>query len=330
MDQTHHATYVDVIIVGAGPLGLACGIAVKKAGFSHLIIEKGALINSFVGYPTDIEFFSTPELLEIGGVPFTIRGYKPVRAEALEYYRHVARTQGLDVRLYERVTDIEGEKGAFQVKTERGVYGAKYVILATGFFDCPIQMQVKGEDLPNVFHYYKEPYPFANQKVLVVGAKNSAAKVALDLYRHGAEVSLVIRGEAVSDKVKYWIKPDLENRIKDGAIRAFFNTTVTEISLEAVRLNTPAGEVVIDNQWVFAMTGYQPDFSMLARFGLSFEADGWQTPIHDRETMETSRAGIYLAGVVCGGMRTSVWFIENSRVHAEMIAKDLWTKEQKA
>ena len=309
----------DVLIIGAGPLGLACGIAAPRAGLRHLILEKGAMVNSFVGYPNDVEFFSTPELLEIGGIPFTTRGYKPVRNEALEYYRHTANVENLSIRLYERVTDILGEDEAFEVVSEKGRYTARKVIIATGFFDLPVYLNVPGENLPNVTHYYREPFPYNRQKVAVIGAKNSAAKAALDLYRHGAEVTLVVRGAGLSDKVKYWIKPDLENRIRDGAIRAYFNTAVTEITPTHLVLKTPEGAISIENDWVLAMTGYEPDFPMLERFGLSFEDDSWRTPVHNPQTMETSRKGVYLAGVVCGGKRTNVWFIENSRVHADQI-----------
>jgi len=320
----------DIIIIGAGPLGLACGIAASRAGLSHLILEKGALINSFVGYPTDLEFFSTPELLEIGGIPFTTRHYKPVRSEALEYYRHVARVEELNIRLYERVTDIHGEAGNFGVQTEKGHYNAKNVVIATGFFDCPNPLHAKGSDLPKVIHYYKEPFAYAYQKVAVIGAKNSAAKAALDLYRHGATVSLIVRGNEISDKVKYWIKPDLENRIQDGSIKAYFNSSIREITKEHISIHTQEGLVVLENDWVFAMTGYRPDFGMLQRFGLAFEADEWQTPIHHRDTMETNREGVYLAGVVCGGLRTNIWFIENSRIHADMIMDDIRRKHQRA
>lgn len=316
-------TKYDVIIVGAGPLGLACGIEAKRKGLKELILDKGALVNSFVGYPTDLEFFSTPELLEIGNYPFTTRHYKPFRAEALEYYRHVAQASALNIQLYETVQSIQGENEHFEIVTDKATYQSRKVILATGFFDVPILMNVEGEMLPKVQHYYKEPYPFVRQNVLVIGAKNSAAKAALDCYRHGANVTLCIRGEEISSKVKYWIKPDLENRIEDGSIKAYFQTTIQKITEDTVVLKTPDGEVVLENDWVLAMTGYQPDFGMLANWGIAFEEDGWRTPVHNRETMETNREGVYLAGVVCGGMRTNVWFIENSRVHAEIIVQHI-------
>lgn len=309
----------DVLIIGAGPIGIACGIAARRAGLDALLIEKGALVNSFVGYPTDLEFFSTPELLEIGGIPFTTRNYKPVRAEALEYYRHAARTEDLNINLYERVLGVAGTDGQFTVTTTKSVYTTQKVIVATGFFDVPIRLNVPGEDLPKVTHYYREAYPYTAQRVAVIGAKNSAAKAALDCYRHGAEVTLIVRGPEVSPKVKYWIRPDLENRIKEGNIKALFNTTVESITADAVHLNTPEGPVALPNDWVLAMTGYKPDFAFLESLGIALQEDAFQTPVHNPETMETNRPGVYLAGVVCGGMKTSVWFIENSRVHADRI-----------
>lgn len=313
----------DIVIIGAGPIGLACGIAARRAGLSALLIEKGALVNSFVHYPTDLEFFSTPELLEIGGIPFTTRNYKPVRAEALEYYRHVAELEQLEIRLYEEVVGLDGEGEAFTVRTTKGSYRCRKVIIATGFFDVPNRMDVPGEDLPKVLHYYKEPYPFAHQKVAVIGARNSAAKVALDCYRHGCEVTLIVRSPEISEKVKYWIRPDLENRIKEGSIRALFDTTVERITERAIHVCTPEGKRILENDWVLAMTGYRPNFGLLETLGVEFEDDAFQTPVHDPETMETNRAGLYLAGVVCGGLNTSVWFVENSRVHADRIVADI-------
>ncbi len=309
----------DVIIIGAGPIGLACGIAARRAGLNALIIEKGALVNSFVGYPTDLEFFSTPELLEIGGIPFTTRNYKPVRAEALEYYRHTALTENLNIRLYEPVVRVDGSDGNFSVATTKATYPARKIIVATGFFDVPIRMNVPGEDLLKVTHYYREPYPYTAQRVAVIGAKNSAAKAALDCYRHGAEVILIIRGSEVSPKVKYWIRPDLLNRIQEGSIKVLYNTTVEAITEDAIHLQTPNGPRSLGNDWVLAMTGYQPDFSFLQTLGIALQDDAFRTPVHNPDSMETNRPGMYLAGVVCGGMKTSVWFIENSRIHADLI-----------
>lgn len=309
----------DVIIVGAGPIGLACGIAAKRQGLDALILEKGALVNSLVNYPTDLEFFSTPDLLEIGGHPFPCRGTKPVRAEAVEYYGKVADREELNVRLYEKVQRLSGEDERFTVYTDEGSYETRKVIVATGFFDVPNLIDVPGEELSKVRHYYKEPYPYTRQKVVVIGARNSAAKVALDCYRHGAEVTLVHRGEELSDHIKYWIRPDLENRIVEGSIEAYFRTTVTAITEDAVHLDTPEGRTTLENDWVLAMTGYRPDLEFLQQLGIKLRDDEHRTPVFEEETMETNRSGVYLAGVVCGGLKTSDLFIENSRIHAKRI-----------
>lgn len=309
----------DVIVVGAGPIGLACGIAAKRRGLDALLLEKGALVNSLVNYPTDLEFFSTPDLLEIGGHPFPCRGAKPVRAEAVEYYSKVADREGLDIHLYEKVRRISGDNGNFTVHTDEGTYSCRKVAVATGFFDVPNMLEVPGEELEKVRHYYKEPYPYTRQDVVVVGARNSAAKAALDCYRHGANVTMVVRGDGISDHVKYWIKPDLENRIEEGNIAAYFNSTVQAITEDSVHIRTPDGERVLDNDWVLAMTGYRPNLDFLQRLGISLADDEHCTPIYDAETMETNRSGVYLAGVVCGGLKTSDLFIENSRVHAHRI-----------
>jgi len=311
----------DIIVIGAGPVGLACAIEAKREGLTALLIDKGALVNSLVGYPAKMEFFSTPELIEIGGDPFPVQAYKPSREEALEYYRGVAIREALDLRLYERVLEIRGGRGAFTIVTDKGEHPARHVVISIGFFDLPNLIGVPGEDLPKVMHYYTEPYPFVGQQVAVIGARNSAAKAALDCYRHGASVTLVVRSAELSDKVKYWIKPDLENRIKEGSIRAFFNTVVEEISPTSLRLRTPDGVRAVDNDWVLAMTGYHPDFDFLERSGITFADDGYRTPIYDEATFETARPGLYLAGTVCGGYRTGRWFIENGRFHASQIAK---------
>jgi thioredoxin reductase (NADPH) len=313
----------DVAIIGAGPVGLACAVDVQRAGLSSLVIDKGALANSILGYPARMEFFSTPELLEIGGYPFPVQQYKPSREDALEYYRGVTSRERLDVRLYETVLDIEGRRDDFTVVTDRGRHAARAVIVATGFFDQPNRLDVTGEDLPKVTHYYREPFAYVRQQVAVIGARNSAAKAALDCYRHGAEVTLVVRGAALSEKIKYWIKPDLENRIKDGAIRAFFNTTITEIRPATIVLHAPEGLRELPNDWVLAMTGYHPDFGFLERLGVTFADDGFRTPLYDETTFETARPGLYIAGTVCGGYQTGRWFIENGRFHAQQIAKHL-------
>jgi thioredoxin reductase (NADPH) len=313
----------DVVVIGAGPVGLACAIEARREGLQARIIEKGSLVNSIVGYPARMEFFSTPELIEIGGYPFPIQNYKPTREEAVEYYRGVAGQERLDIQLYERVRAVTGAAGDFTVTTDKGEHRARAVVVAIGFFDQPNRLNVTGEELPKVTHYYREPYAYVRQKVAIIGARNSAAKAALDCYRHGAEVTLVVRSGEISEKVKYWIKPDLENRIKEGSIRAYFNTTVEEITAASIVLRTPGGRVEIDNDWVLAMIGYRPDYTFLESLEIDIANDAYRTPVYDATTFETSRRGIYLAGTVCGGLQTGRWFIENGRFHARQIAKHI-------
>ena len=311
----------DVVIIGAGPVGLAAGIEAKRRGLDELIVEKGALCNSFIGYPTRMEFFSTPERLEIGGYPFSTGDYKPRREEALDYYRRVAVAEELSINLYEPVTRLEGHDGDFRVVTEAGTHAARKVVVATGFYDVPNRMGVPGEDLDKVRHYYKEPFPYALTDVAIVGGGNSAAKAALACYRHDANVTLIVRGGALDDGVKYWIKPDVENRIEEGAIDAYFHTTVEAIEEDTLHLDTPDGPTQIDNDFVLAMTGYRPNYDLLDRLGIETRDDEARTPMHDEEgeTFETNRAGVYLAGTICGGCDTSRWFIENGRFHAEKV-----------
>src|SRR5215203_6644200 len=313
----------DVIIVGAGPVGLACAIEARRHDLSVLVIDKGTVVNSIVGYPARMEFFSTPELIEIGGHPFPVQGYKPTREEAIEYYRGVAAREAIDIRLYERVVEVRGRKPGFTAVTDRGQHRARHVVVAIGFFDVPNRLGVPGEDLPKVTHYYAEPYRYVRQKVAIIGAKNSAAKAALDCHRHGAEVTLVVRAPALSEKIKYWIKPDLVNRIREGSIRACFNTSVEAIHDTSLVVRTPAGVEAIENDWVVAMTGYRPDYRFLEALGIAIADDAYRTPVFDEATFETSRPGIYLAGTVCGGHHTSRWFIENGRFHARQIVKHM-------
>jgi thioredoxin reductase (NADPH) len=313
----------DVVVIGAGPVGLACAIEADRAGLRSHVIEKGALVNSIVGYPMKMEFFSTPELIEIGGYPFPVQGYKPTREEAVEYYRGVMERAAIDVRLYERVLDVKGERGDFTVVTDKSEHAAKHVIVSTGFFDRPNLMNVSGEELPKVTHYYREPYQYVRQKVAVIGARNSAAKAALDCYRHGAEVTLIVRSPGLSSKIKYWIKPDLENRIKEGSIRAHFKTVVQEIRQSSIVLRGPGGVREIENDWVIAMTGYHPDYEFLEALDLQFADDAYRTPLFDPTTFESTRPGVYLAGTVCGGYRTGRWFIENGRFHAQQIVRHI-------
>lgn len=314
----------EVIIIGGGPIGMACGLACQQAGLSYLIIEKGCLVNSLYHYPTTMTFFSTSERLEIGNVPFVSNLAKPTRAEALEYYRRVSIHKQLDIRLFEKVSEVQKkDSDSYEVKTSKHTYEASNVILATGFYDIPHLLNVPGEDLPKVTHYYKDPHFYAMQKVVVVGANNSSVDAALETWRKGAEVTMVIRGSEIGSRVKYWVKPDIENRIKEGEIKAYFNSEIKEITPDKVVINTPEGEVEIHNDRVLAMTGYQPDLSFLKKIGINLSDDEILKPEYNDETMETNLPGIFLAGVVCGGMNTHSLFIENSRVHAEKIIETI-------
>ncbi|MGI4834465.1 MAG: YpdA family putative bacillithiol disulfide reductase [Janthinobacterium lividum] len=316
---------LDAVVIGAGPVGLACALEMQRLGLTVAVVDKGALVNSLVGYPTQMEFFSTPELLEIGGHPFPMASYKPHREDALDYYQRVAAAEKLDLRLYERVTGLRGQAGDFVVETSRGEIRARAVVVATGFFDVPNRMGIPGEDLPHVNHYYKEPYAHADRDVVVVGAKNSSAKAALALARAGARVALVVRGPEISESVKYWIRPDLLNRIKEGRIQAYFNATIDAITPHAVEVTTPEGSRSLPADYVYALTGYRPDYSLLVEaLGLPLDENDPARPIvFDPATHETARPGVYAAGTVCGGLATSRWFIENGRHHAQLIAKAL-------
>jgi thioredoxin reductase (NADPH) len=318
----------DMIIVGGGPIGLACGIEAQKAGLNYLILEKGCLVNSLFHYPMNMTFFSTSERLEIGGVPFVSPLPKPVRIEALEYYRRVCTSWNLNVNLYEEVTAVKTENGAHRVLTSKGEYSSTTVVLALGFYDLPYLLNVPGEDLPKVKHYYDEPHPYFGRKVVVVGAANSAVDAALETWRKGAEVTMVIRESGIRDSVKYWVKPDIENRIKEGSIKGYFHSTVKRITPSTVEITTPEGEKVIENDFVLAMTGYQPPFRFMEACGVHFQSDIFHTPVYNEETMETNVPNLYLAGVVCGGLKTNKWFIENSRVHAEMIVQSVLQKRK--
>lgn len=316
----------DLIIVGGGPIGMACGIEAKKAGLKYLIIEKGCLVNSLYNYPLNMTFFSTSDRLEIGEVPFISHGAKPNRVEALEYYRRVCATAKLNIKLYEEVKSIERNEGEFNLSTTKSHYKANAVVLALGFYDLPYLLNVPGEDLPKVKHYYDEPHPYYGQKVIVVGAANSAVDVALETWRKGAEVTMVVRESALRESVKYWSKPDIENRIKEGSIKTYFNSEIVRIEQTEVLIKTPEGEIALANDFVLAMTGYQPPFKFMMAAGITFHEDEFHTPVYNEATMESNVRGLYLAGVVCGGLKTNKWFIENSRVHAEVIVKHLKTK----
>ncbi len=314
---------LDIVIIGAGPIGLACGIEAKKAGLSYIIIEKGCLVNSIYHYPLNMTFFSTSDRLEIGEVPFISHGPKPNRAEALEYYRRVCTTWKLNVKLYEEVTSVTSQNEVHCVTTTKGNYNAKTIILSLGFYDLPYLLHVPGEDLPKVRHYYSEPHPYFGQKIIVVGAANSAVDVALETWRKGADVTMVIREDSIRESVKYWVRPDIENRIKEGSIKSYFNSSVKRITHKTVEIETQQGDVTLENDFVLAMTGYQPPFYFMTACGIHFHTDKFHTPIYDEQTMETNVPNVYLAGVICGGLKTNKWFIENSRVHAEMIINKL-------
>ena len=314
---------LDVVIIGAGPIGLCCAIEAKRNNLSYVVIDKGCLVNSLYNYPKNMTFFSTSDKLEIGEVPFISHNAKPTKSEALEYYRRVVSSWELDINLYEEVKDIK-KKDYFEVTTDKGNYSAKKIILSTGFYDLPYKLDVPGEDLPKVKHYYDEPHPYFGMKVAVVGAANSAVDVALETYRKGAkEVTMIVREPSLSESVKYWVKPDVENRIKEGSIKSFFSSNIKEITRESIHINTPDGDVTIENDFVLAMTGYQPDFSFLKKIGIEIGDDEHKTPVHDPATMMTNVDGIYLAGVICGGLKTNKWFIENSRDHSKIIVGDI-------
>jgi len=314
----------DIIIIGGGPIGLACGLEAQKAGLSYLILEKGCLVNSLYNYPANMTFFSTSERLEIGDVPFVSNNAKPTRSEALEYYRRVTIHKKLNIRLFEAVLEVRSlQKETYEIITKKQTYETKNVVIASGFYDIPNKLGVKGEDLTKVTHYYTEPHFYAFQKVLVVGANNSAVDAALETWRKGADVTMVIRGEGVGERVKYWAKPDIENRIKEGSIKVFFNSEVKEIAEDSVIVKTPEGLVKIENDYVISMTGYQPNLDFLKKIGIELSADEIMKPQYNENSMETNLPNIYLAGVICGGMNTHSLFIENSRVHAERIIEKI-------
>jgi len=320
----------DVVIIGGGPIGLACGIRAKKAGLKYVILEKGVLVNSLYNYPVNMTFFSTSERLEIGGVPFVSNNNKPTRSEALEYYRRIVTSFDLNVHLFEKVTAVKKSGKNFKIQTSKSEYKSPNVVMAMGFYDIPYLLNVKGEQLPKVKHYYDDPHYYAFQKVLVVGAANSAIDAALETWRKGATVTMVIRGDKISDRVKYWVKPDIENRIKEGSIKAYFNSEIKEIREHEVDIQTPEGIVTIENDWVLAMTGYKPNLEFLQQSGIKISEDDVCKPDYDEKNYETNVKGIYLAGVMCGGLNTHRLFIENSRVHAQKIIQDIVAKRKKA
>ena len=312
---------VDVLVIGAGPVGLACALEAARQGLSHAVIEKGAPLQTLVGWPTHTVFFSTPELLEIGGHPFATAAGKPTRREGLAYYRKVAEREGLVIRHHEKVTSLERAGDVFRVTTTKGTHAARAVVVATGFFDTPNLLGVPGEDLPKVSHYYTEPFAYVGSDVLVVGGRNSAVEAALDLHRSGARVTMAVRGYAFGTSVKYWLKPDIENRVKEGSIRAHFDTRVVSIGDGGVILEKAGKQIVVPNDFVFALTGYRPDFPLLRSLGIAITDD--LHVVHDPVTMETSVPGLYVAGVVAAGIEIGKLFIENGRLHAVAIVKHI-------
>ncbi|AUS06924.1 YpdA family putative bacillithiol disulfide reductase [Pseudotamlana carrageenivorans] len=316
----------DIIIVGGGPIGIACALECKKRGWSYVVIEKGALTNSLFNYPKNMTFFSTSEKLEIDDIPFISNNPKPNRDEALEYYRRVTTSNQLNMHLFETVLAIEKTKpNEFSIKTDKSTYFSKYTIVCTGFYDIPKMLDIPGENLKKVTHYYKEAHQYALQDVLVVGASNSAVDAALEIWRKGGRVTMVIRGESIGERVKYWVRPDIINRIEEGSITAYFNAFIKEIKEQEVVIDTVNEEIIIPNDFVIALTGYLPNFKLLESSGIKLSKDGKNRPYYDAETMVSNVEGLYLAGVVCGGNETHKWFIENSRVHARRIAKHLET-----
>ena len=319
----------DLIIIGGGPTGLNCAIEAEKAGLKYVVLEKGVLVNSIYNFPINMTFFSTSKLLEIGNIPFISHGEKPTRREALEYYRRLAEVYQLKVQLYEPVLNMEArENGSYYIKTKKKEYHCQFVIVATGFYDTPRMLNVPGEELPKVKHYYDDPHPYAGQKVIVVGARNSACDVALETYYKGAEVTMIIRESEIYERVKYWIKPNIENRIKEGSIKAYFNSNITAIRPFEVDVQTPQGPLTLENDFVMAMTGYKPNYDFFKILGITFSADNDKIPVYDKDTLETNLSGVYMAGVVCAGMQTSKLFIENTRNHAEIIISDIEKKKK--
>ncbi|WP_396595994.1 YpdA family putative bacillithiol disulfide reductase [Dokdonia sp. R86516] len=316
----------DLVIIGAGPIGLACGIAAQKKGLNYIIVEKGVLVNSLYNFPENMTFFSTSELLEIGEVPFVSDRDKPTRKESLEYYRRVLETYKLNVSLYTAVEKMTPKDGGYEIVTGKGDVFTKTVVVSTGFYDIPRELNVPGAELPKVKYFYDSPHPYVDQHVVVIGAANSACDVALETYYKGAKVTMVVRGSEINSRTKYWIKPNIENRIKEGSINAHFNSEVVDITEREVTIKTPEGLVAIENDFVLAMIGYKPNYKLFQKLNLPIGSDEYKTPIYNEETLETPLKNVFIAGVAAGGLKTSRFFIENTRVHAEMIMEHLATK----
>ena len=318
----------DLVIIGGGPIGLNCAVEAQKVGLTYIVLEKGVLVNSIYNFPTNMTFFSTSNLLEIGDVPFIAHSDKPTRKEALEYFRRVKDSWDLNISLYTEVFEMKRVGGIHKLNTSKGRFQAENIIVSTGFYDTPRLLNIPGENLPKVKHFYDDPHPYVGQKVLVIGAANSACDVALETYYKGAEVTMAIRETEIYPKVKYWIRPNIENRIKEGSISAYFDTTVEEIRNNEVVLNTPNGRVTLENDFVLAMTGYKPNYSLFENLGIEISKDEYKVPVHNAETLETTTTGVFVAGVINSGLQTSKLFIENTRVHSNMIIDTI--KERKA
>lgn len=317
----------DLIIIGGGPTGLVCAMEAKAAGLNYLVIEKGVLVNSIYNFPTNMTFFSTANLIEIGNIPFIAHNDKPTRREALEYYRRIYESQKLNIHLYEKVEQLTATANdIYQLTSNKNTYLTSNIVVATGYYDTPRLLGIEGEYLPKVKHYYDDPHPYIGQEILVVGAANSACDVALETYYKGAKVSMAIRANTIYPKVKYWIRPNIENRIKEGSIKAYFNTTVKAIYEHSVVLKTPEGEITIANDYVLAMTGYQPNYPFLKKLGIAFNEDENQTPIYNADTLESNLSNVYLAGVINAGLHTSKLFIENTRHHGRLIINSILSK----
>lgn len=314
---------IDVIIIGAGPIGIACGLEAKKRNLNYLIIEKGPLVNSLYHYPTNMTFFSTSEKLEIDKIPFISNSPKPTKREALEYYRRIATSNNLHINLFEKVEKVEKQNANYQITSSKSTYTCKNIIVATGFYDIPNKLHIVGEKLTKVSHYYHDPHYYSGQNVAVIGASNSSVDAALEIFRKGGNVTMIVRGKEIGDRVKYWVRPDIVNRIEEGSIKAYFESELKEIRENEIDIATPSGNLTLKNDFVLALTGYQPNFAFLNSMGITLSDKEKKIPTYDSQTMETNQKGIYLAGVICGGLETHKWFIENSRIHAKMIMENI-------
>jgi thioredoxin reductase (NADPH) len=318
--------HFDVIIIGGGPIGIACGLEAKKSKLVYLILEKGTIVNSLFNYPEGMTFFSSSDKLEIDDIPFISKNAKPYKSESLEYYRRIVTSKKLNIHLFEEVLDVKKVAEKYQVKTSKEGYTAANIIISTGFYDIPNLLNVPGEELPKVSHYYKTPHFYSLQDVAIVGASNSSVDAALEIYRKGGNVTMIIRDDKIGERVKYWVRPDIINRIEEGSIGVYYNSEIIEVLENKININQKGQLITIKNDYVLALTGYQPDFNFLQRIGVDLSPNDLKKPVYNPDTMETNRKGIYLAGVICGGMETNKWFIENSRIHAPLIMNDIKSK----